>query len=354
MVHHADIGPVIEAGGVLPQVAAGDQQFLDLVVAVLGEDDLPLLLVVVEGLRVLDQLPDHGIDGAVEVGPVLGGAGDDEGRARLVDQDGVHLVDNGEVVRPLHHLVHVIDEVVPQIVEAELVVGAIGDVGGVGALALPLAQAIDDHAGGHAQELVDLAHPLRVPAGEVVIHCDQVHPFAGQGVEVAGQGGHQGLALAGAHLGDAPRMQHHAAHQLHVEMAHAQHPLGRFPHHGEGFLQQAVEGCALGQTLAEFHGLGGEFGVRQLRHRRLQRIDRGHPAAHRLELAFVGRAEELFRQREHGVSESPRRAGKDPLSAEAWSCSLRTGFGLPGHARRQENRIPLRGIPCCRHDRIAR
>jgi hypothetical protein len=37
------------------------------------------------------------------------------------------------------------------------------------------------------------------------------------------QRGDQGLALAGAHLGDLALVQHHAADQLHVEVAHAEH-----------------------------------------------------------------------------------------------------------------------------------
>ena len=79
------------------------------------------------------------VDGPVELRAVLGRAGDDQRRARLVDQDRVHLVDDREVVAALDHLAGVIDQVVAQVVEAELVVGAVGDVGVVGALALALA-----------------------------------------------------------------------------------------------------------------------------------------------------------------------------------------------------------------------
>ena len=70
----------------------------------------------------------------VEVDVVVGLARDDERRARLVDQDRVDLVDDRVVEPALHALRRLEHHVVAQVVEAELVVGAVGDVGGVGHL----------------------------------------------------------------------------------------------------------------------------------------------------------------------------------------------------------------------------
>ena len=69
---------------------------------------------------------------AVEVARLLGRAGDDQRRARLVDQDVVDLVDDAEGMAALHDLLERAGHVVAQVVEAELRVGAVGDVGGVG------------------------------------------------------------------------------------------------------------------------------------------------------------------------------------------------------------------------------
>ena len=57
-------------------------------------------------------------------------------RPRLVDQNRVHLVDDRVFQRALHHLLQRGLHVVAQVVEAELVVGAVGDVALVLALAL--------------------------------------------------------------------------------------------------------------------------------------------------------------------------------------------------------------------------
>ena len=69
--------------------------------------------------------------------------------------------------------------------------------------------------------------------------------FAGQRIQIDGQGGDQGLAFAGLHLGDVAVVQDHAADQLHVEMALAEGALGRFADHRKGFRQQVFEGLAL-------------------------------------------------------------------------------------------------------------
>jgi hypothetical protein len=66
----------------------------------------------------------------VELGGVGDLARDDERGAGLVDEDRVDLVDDRVVVAALHLLgSRLIGHVVAQVVEAELVVGAVGDVG---------------------------------------------------------------------------------------------------------------------------------------------------------------------------------------------------------------------------------
>ena len=72
----------------------------------------------------------------VDLGGGLGLAGDDQRRARLVDQDRVDLVHDRERVAALHDALERDGHVVAQVVEAELGVRAVGDVGGVGLLAL--------------------------------------------------------------------------------------------------------------------------------------------------------------------------------------------------------------------------
>ena len=72
----------------------------------------------------------------VVVGGGLGLAGDDQRRARLVDEDVVDLVDDREGMAALHLLLQRLGHVVAQVVEAELGVRPVRHVGGVGAVLL--------------------------------------------------------------------------------------------------------------------------------------------------------------------------------------------------------------------------
>ena len=151
------------------------------------------------------------------------------------------LVDDGEVVPALDHRAELVLHVVAEIVEAVFVVGAVGDVAGIGFAALVVVEAVDDDADRHAEELVDLPHPVGVAAGEIVVDGDDVDALAGERVEVDGERGDQRLALAGLHLGDGAFVEHHAADQLHVEMALAEGALGGLADGGEGGDEQIVE-----------------------------------------------------------------------------------------------------------------
>ena len=209
----------------------------------------------------------------------------------------VDLVDDGVEVTALHHVFQAVLHVVAQIVEAVFVVGAVGDVAGIGLLALGIVEAVHDHAGGKAEEIVDLSHPGGVAPGEVVVDGDDVDTLAGQRVEIDRQGRDQRLAFAGLHLGDIAFVQHHAADQLHVEMALPERPFGRLADRGEGGNQQVIEGLAVGELGAELGGTPLQRVIRQRRDLRLQCIDGIDPGLIALDPAVIGGAEELAGER---------------------------------------------------------
>jgi hypothetical protein len=324
----------------VPVLGIGDvadaEQLLDFFPALVADRDRAVLLVDGEvagvglGLarRVLDllalhQLGDDPVDAVILVGGFFRRARNDERRAGFVDQDGVDFVDDGEVVPALHAIAQVELHVVAQVVETVLVVGAVGDVGGVSLAALVVVEVMNDDADAQPEELVELAHPLRVALGEVVIDRDHVHAAPGEGVEVNRQGGDQRLAFAGLHFSDLALVQHQAADQLHVEMPHVEHAAPGLAHHGEGFgenleqhfvLDAAALGVgrldtvhvhrlalglglfrlplvefarALGNPAAEFLGLGAELFVAQRLHGRLERAYLLDDRRHALYFALV-------------------------------------------------------------------
>ena len=171
VVDQAAVGVLVEVVDV--------ERLLDLGDALLGDRHGALLLV---DLVVLagDEPRHDARELAIRVGGRLRRAADDERRARLVDEDRVDLVHDAEGVSALDHVLAAHGHVVAQVVEAELGVGAVGDVGVVLRAALLRRHVGLDDADLEAEEAVHLAHPLGVALGQVVVHGDEVGAVAGE------------------------------------------------------------------------------------------------------------------------------------------------------------------------------
>ena len=96
-----------------------------------------------------------------------------------------------------------------------------------------------------------------------------MHAPAGQGVEVGGQG----LAFAGAHLGNVAAMQHRAADELHVELSLAGVPAHGLADRGEGLRQKAIQPFSGVQPLPILGRLAQQLPVRAGAQLGLQRVD---------------------------------------------------------------------------------
>ena len=214
------------------------------------------------------------------------------------------------------------DHVVAQVVEAELVVRAVGDVRGVRLLArdgpevdeslvrapviwvVQVGNVVLDDADRQAEAMEDGTHPLRVALGQVIVHGHDVDAALRHRVQRRGQRGDEGLALAGLHLRDLSLVQRHSAEELDVEVAHAELAPAYLAGSGEDLGQRVVEyvlevpdvllfaGAA--QLAAAFGAVVGELLLGRLgRGRVLEDLgaERDHPLAdlfigERLELGF--------------------------------------------------------------------
>src|ERR1700732_4386962 len=161
----------------------------------------------------------------------------------------------------LSHLGKLVFHVVAEIVEAELIVGAIGDVGGIGAAAFVVIEAMHDDPGRKAEEMINAAHPFGVAAGEIIIDGDDMDALARERVEIGGERRDKRLAFAGAHLGDRSLMQNHPANELNIEMPLAEDAARRFPYRCESRHEQIVKALAAGEFLPERPGSPCEFGM---------------------------------------------------------------------------------------------
>ncbi|MNQ64328.1 hypothetical protein D3C85_787460 [compost metagenome] len=279
------------------QQADAGQRFFDVLVTGFVEFDLTGLLVngVVAGLGdfafhffdVQLKRRDQFVDFDVQLGAVLGLTGNDQRGTGFVDEDGVDFVDHGKIEFALEFFFHAERHVVAQVIEPEFVVGAVGDVGGVGSTLLFRRLERRDNADRQAEEFIQRAHPVGVTAGQVVVHRHNVHAVAGQRVEVNAQCCHQGLAFTGTHFRDHAFMQGHAADQLDIEVAHAHDALAGFAGDRKGFWQQLVEGFPFGDAGLEFVGLGTQLIVRKGHHLLFEGIDELHRLEHAFDFTLV-------------------------------------------------------------------
>ncbi len=311
----------------------------------------------------LDISPDDGaslqsrndpVDLVVKLRRFLGGPGDDQWCPRLIDEDAVDFVDDREVVSALDVVRQLELHVVAQVVESELVVGAVGDVGGVGDLAVGVVEIVLDDSDSHAEEAVDPAHPFGVAARQVIVHRNDVDALALERVQVGRQRGDQRLAFAGLHFRDLAFVEDGAADELHVEVPHLEGAPPGLPDHRKGLHQEIVEGLALRDPRPELSGLFAKLVVRQGRDRLLERADLAHNWTQAFEIAFVLGADDF---REEVLDHLLRGGGLGypPIVADGSGCgherprcmTRRPGFrpdrgsrlthGVPGFSRRSQN-----------------
>ncbi len=153
----------------------------------------------------------------------------------------------------------------------------------------------------------------------VVVDGDDVDALTGQRVEVDRQRRDQRLAFAGLHLGDIALVQHHAADQLHVEMALAERAFGRLAHGSEGRNQNVVERLAVCELFAEFGGAGLQRFVRERGDLRFKRVDGVDAGLVSLDPPVIGGTEKLAGERANHTKFLSLRFG---VAAVTWSTRL--------------------------------
>ena len=193
-----------------------------LVMLALLSEFLRLLRHLIEQRRLLlHQLLHHRLVLVVLVRILRHRAADDERRAGFINEHAIHFIHDGKPMPALHLLVRARGQtIVAQVIETKLRVRAVGHIAGILLAAHMRRLVVLDAAHRQAQILQQKAHPFRVPAGEVIIHRNEMHAAPGEAIQIQRQRRHQRLALTRPHLCDLSVMQRHAADELHIKMHH--------------------------------------------------------------------------------------------------------------------------------------
>ena len=116
---------------------------------------------------------------------------DDQRGPRFINQDGIHLVNDSEIITTLDLLLACgCHAIVAQVVEPEFAVGAVGDVHRVLLAANIRRLVVLDTANRQTKEIVELSHPLCVTSSEVIVDRDQMSTLSTQCIQVQGQSCH--------------------------------------------------------------------------------------------------------------------------------------------------------------------
>ena len=222
--------------------------------------------------------------------------GNDQRRPRLIDKDRIHLIDDGKMMVALDHVFETKLQIIAQVIKAEFIVGSISNITFIGLAARIIFKPARDTANCHAQKFIDLAHPSRITRRQIIIHRDNVNTVAGQGIQKHRQRGDESFALARLHFGDLPPMQGHAPHQLDVEMALTQCPLGSLAHQRKRLRHEIVQCFARFQTRSQICGGRWEICICKTCHTVFQIIDYFHHGDELFHNPVVRIAKQAFRQ----------------------------------------------------------
>ena len=152
---------------------------------------------------------------------------------------------------------------------------------------------MDDAADCQTEKAVSLTHPIGVAFGEVIVDRDNVDAFAGQSIQINGQGGDERFTFAGLHLGDVALMENHAANKLDVEVALAEGPLRGFANCRKRGNKQIVQRRAFLEPLAEQIGACPELLVRKVLNLAFECVDCRDARTKTLHSSLVGGAEDF-------------------------------------------------------------
>ena len=302
IVHQIDIAGAVQRI-IFVQYAFFNQDLFDFLVTLLGNMHgaiffihrvIAFLRFFLGGLTTLFELFHNILETLMQVGAFADGAGNNQWCTGLVDQNRVNLVDNGKELATLDLFLGGKGHIVAQVIKTEFVIGAIGNVGCIGLLLGYRVHTGNTDTGSHAEEVVEFAHPLCITAGQIVIYRNDMHTLAGQRIKIGCQGRNQGLAFTGTHLGNLAAVQHHAADQLYIKVAHTQYATTGLPDHGKGFGEELIKGFAFVQAFTEFYGFCRQLLIAERFNFGFQRIDLRDGFTVFLDNAVIAAAKDLF------------------------------------------------------------
>ena len=147
--------------------------------------------------------------------------------------------------RTLDHVLFIEHHIVAQIIEAELIIRAVGDVRLISFTFLFFRQAVDIEPNCQAEPVIQFAHFFGIAARQVFVDCHDMDAFFRDGIQIDGHRRSQGFTFTGLHFGNIPLMKRCSSHDLHTEWIHSKYALRCFAHRSKCFRHHVIERLAL-------------------------------------------------------------------------------------------------------------
>ena len=199
--------------------------------------------------------------------------GNDQRCSCLIDQNRVHLINNGKFHATLYELFFIDHHIISQIIKAQFVVRHISNITVISCTSFIIVHGIQHHADSKSQEFMYFSHPLGITLRQIIVDRDNMNPFSGQRIQVCRKCRHEGLTFTGSHLGNSSLMQDNTTNQLHPVMTHSQCSHRCFTYNGKCLRQDIIQRLPFSQSLPEFAGLRLQLCIGQLLHLRFQCFD---------------------------------------------------------------------------------
>ncbi|MPM77474.1 hypothetical protein SDC9_124477 [bioreactor metagenome] len=148
----------------------------------------------------------------------------------------------------LNHLVFIYNHIIAQIIEAVFVICSICYVGVVCGLLFGAVAAVYHEAYRQPQIVIYFSHPFAVAFGQIIVHCNNMHAFFGERVQISGKRCGKRFSFACLHFRDPSLMQNYSAYKLYTEMPHAENSAGGLADNGKSVRKNVVGSFARGKA----------------------------------------------------------------------------------------------------------
>ena len=156
----------------------------------------------------------------IQFARLIASARNNKGSTRLIDKNRVNLVDDCERVTSLNSVFFIGNHVITKIVKSHLVVCSVSNVCVVRVLLSLVILSVRDKSDGKSHKTENLAHPLGISAGKIIVYGYDMNALAGKSVKISGKRCDERFALACFHLGDSALVKNDTSEYLHGKVLH--------------------------------------------------------------------------------------------------------------------------------------